>query len=186
MLVKFSQEMLTVIGYARDEAMRTGSYGIGADHIVLGLLRHRDNNACRALEACGIDLPELKLTVDRHVFADRAVPWADRARVRPTRAAGALLTVAGYEMLRSAQTEILSTHFLLALVRSGQGAAADYLRDRGLRYDDLYALMRGHGFILPRQEHEAPLPRLQDMLGPLGEQLTHLLGSVQDKTNIYS
>ena len=46
--------------------------------------------------------------------------------------------------------------------------------------------MRGHGFILPRQEHEAPLPRLQDMLGPLGEQLTHLLGSVQDKTNIYS
>ena len=178
MLVKFSQEMLTVIGYARDEAMRTGSYGIGADHIVLGLLRHRDNNACRALEACGIDLPELKLTVDRCVFADRAVPWADRARVRPTRAAGALLTVAGYEMLRSAQTEIL--------VRSGQGAAADYLRARGLRYDDLYALMRGHGFILPRQEHEAPLPRLQDMLGPLGEQLTHLLGSVQDKTNIYS
>ena len=45
MTIKFSNEMLSILGYARDEAMRTGSYGVGADHIVLGLLRHRDNNA---------------------------------------------------------------------------------------------------------------------------------------------
>ena len=36
MKIKFSQELLTILGYARDEAMRTGCYGIGADHIVLG------------------------------------------------------------------------------------------------------------------------------------------------------
>ena len=186
MVIKFSQEMLTILGYARDEAMRTGSYGIGADHIVLGLLRHRDNNACRALEACGIDLPELKLTVDRSVFADRAVPWADRARVRPTRAAGALLSVAAYEMLRSAQTEILSSHLLLALMRSEKGAAVDFLRQAGLDYDQVYALMRDHHFVLPRQERQAPLPKVEDLLGPLGEQLTNLFGSVQAKTNFYS
>ena len=186
MTVKFSPEMLTILGYARDEAMRTGSYGIGADHIVLGLLRHRDNNACRTLEACGVDADALKAAVDAVVFAERAVPWEDRARVRPTRSAAALLSVAAYEMLRHGPGEILSTHFLLALVRSGHGAAVDYLHGKGLDYETLYALMRDHHFVLPRQMQEAPLPKVEDLLGPLGEQLTHLFGSVQAKTNYYS
>lgn len=186
MVIKFSQEMLTILGYARDEAMRTGCYGIGADHIVLGLLRHRDNNACRALAACGVDALALKEAVDAQVFAEQAIPWEDRTRVRPTRPAAALLSVAAYEMLKYGPSEILSSHLLLALLRSGSGAAADYLRQAGLDYDQVYALMRDHHFVLPRQEQQAPLPRVEDLLGPLGEQLTNLFGSVQAKTNFYS
>ena len=186
MNVRFSQEMLTILGYARDEAMRTGCYGIGADHIVLGMLRHRDNNACRALSAFGVDTAALKSGIDGAVFMDRAVPWMDRDQVRPTRAAAALLGVAACEMLRYGPGEILSSHFLLALVRTGSGAAADLLRRDGLDYDKLYALMREHRFVLPRQAREASLPQVSELLGPLGEQLTRLYGSVRDKTNFYS
>ena len=186
MVIRFSQEMLTLLGYARDEAMRTGSYGIGADHIVLGMLRHRDNNGCRALAAFGIDPAAFKAEIDAHVFSDRAVPLEDRPLVRPTRGAAALLGVAAYEMLKYGPAEILSSHLLLALVRSGSGCAADYLRRQGLDYDKLYALMREHRFVLPRQAQETALPKVEDLLGPLGEQLTHLYGSVQAKTNFYS
>lgn len=186
MEIKFSTDLQTILCYARDEAMRTGSYGIGADHIVLGLLRHRDNNACRALAACGIEAQALKEAVDAKVFADRAVPWEERVRVRPTRAAAALLGVAAYEMLKYGPPEILSSHLLLALMRSEKGAAVDFLRQAGLDYDQIYALMRDHHFVLPRQERQAPLPKVEDLLGPLGEQLTNLFGSVQAKTNFYS
>ncbi|MCR4859898.1 MAG: hypothetical protein K5910_04460 [Bacteroidales bacterium] len=186
MEIKFSQELLTILGYARDEAMRTGSYGIGADHIVLGLLRHRDNNACRALAVSGIDVSALKQEIDAQVFAEQAIPWHDQARIRPTRAAGALLSVAAYEMLRHGQHEILSTHFLLALVRSGKGVAAESLRRQGLDYEKLYALMREHRFVLPREARETVLPKVEDLLGPLGEQLTRLYGNAQDKTIFYS
>ena len=186
MKIKFSQEMLTILGYARDEAMRTGCYGIGADHIVLGLLRHRDNNACRALEACGIQLEDLKETIDGRVFTDRAVPWHDQAQVRPTRAAGALLNASAYEALKHSQHEILSSHCLLALLRSEGNAAAEYLLSRGLRYDSLYALMREHLFVLPRSAQETVLPKIEDLLGPLGEQLTHLYGNAQAQTNYLS
>ena len=75
MEIKFSAELQTILCYARDEAMRTGSYGLGADHIALGLLRHRDNDACRVLTACGVDLEALKQAIDERIFADRAVPW---------------------------------------------------------------------------------------------------------------
>ncbi|MBQ9661229.1 MAG: hypothetical protein IJV37_08260 [Bacteroidales bacterium] len=187
MKIKFSQEMLTILSYARDEAMRTGSYGIGVDHVVLGMLRHRDNNACRALAACGIDPDVLKEAIDARVFGERAVPWQDQALVRPTRAAAALLSGAGYETLRHAQSIILSSHFLLALIRSEGSAAVEILRGRGLDYDRLYALMREHRFVMPQSgQQESLLPRMEDLLGPLGEQLTHLYGDIQAKTNFIS
>lgn len=186
MEIKFSSEMLTILGYARDEAMRTGSYGIGADHIVLGLLRHRDNNACRALSACGVDPDALKETIDARVFTDRAVPWHDQSRVLPTRSAAALVGAAAYEALKHDQHVILSSHFLLALLRSEGNASVEFLRREGLRYDSLYALMREHRFVLPRREREAVLPKVEDLLGPLGEQLTRLYSDAQSPTNLYS
>ena len=184
MEIKFSPELLCILNYARDEAMRTGSYGIGADHLVLGLLRHRDNDACRALAACGVDPDALRKAIDGRVFADRAVPWQDQALVRPTRGAAALLSAAAYEALKHGQTRILSSHFLLALVRSGSGAAADLLRSRGLEYGRLRDLMHEHRFILPRRQDA--LPRVEDLLGPLGEQLTRLYGQAGDDTRLLS
>ena len=180
MEIKFSQEILCILNYARDEAMRTGSYGIGADHIMLAVLRHRDNNACHALAVCGIEADALKEAIDGRIFSEKAIPWQDRQLVRPTRAAAALLSAAAYETLKAGQREILSSHFLLALLRSGAGtAAADLLAARGLNYDRIFALMREHRFILPRQE--ASLPPVEDLLGPLGEQLARLYGQAGDK-----
>ena len=49
MEIKISDELNTIIGYAREEALRTGSYGIGPDHLFLGIIRHADNDACRTL-----------------------------------------------------------------------------------------------------------------------------------------
>ena len=89
MQLQVSDELNLVIKYAREEAMRTGSYGIGADHIVLGMLRHRDNDACRMLAACGIDPDALKAAIDEQLFAEQPVPWRDQDQVRPTRTAAA-------------------------------------------------------------------------------------------------
>ena len=186
MEIKFSPELLTILSYARDEAMRTGHYGIGEDHLALGLLRHRDNDACRALAACGIDPDALKKAVDEQIFADRPVPWQDQGLVRPTRGAAALLSAAAYEALKHGQTRIQSSHFLLALVRADRPAAAKLLRGQGLDYDRLCALMREQRFILPRQAQESTLPRVEDLLGPLGEQLTRLYGDAQAPTQMYS
>jgi len=49
MEIRISDELNDIIRYARDEAMRTGSYGIGPDHLFLGVLRHGDNAAFRTV-----------------------------------------------------------------------------------------------------------------------------------------
>ena len=44
--------------------------------------------------------------------------------------------------------------------------------------------MREKRYALPEQD--TTLPRMEDLLGPLGDQLTRLYTEAQDKTNIYS
>ena len=168
MEIKFSTDLQTILCYARDEAMRTGSYGINADHVVLGMLRHRDNDACRILAACGIDPDALKAAIDEHLFNEEAIPWPDQDRIRPTRTAAALLGGAAYEALKQGLHEI----------------SAEILRSRQLDYDHLLPLMREKRYALPEQD--TALPRMEDLLGPLGDQLTRLYTESKEKTNIYS
>ncbi|MBO7575664.1 MAG: hypothetical protein J6S99_07665 [Bacteroidales bacterium] len=184
MEIKFSTDLQTILRYARDEAARTGSYGVGADHVVLGLLRHRDNDACRILSACGVDLDRLKQDIDAQVLGERPVPWADQAQIRPTRGAAALVGGAAYEALKQGGHEIFPAHLLLALIRHEKSTAAELLRGRDFDYDRLFALMREQNYILPHEE--IVLPRLEDLLGPLGEQLTHLYTNANSETNLYS
>ena len=184
MEIKFSRDLQTILCYARDEAMRTGSYGVGADHVALGLLRHRDNDACRILSACGVDLDAFKRDIDAQVLRDRPVPWQDQAQIRPTRSAAALVGGAAYETLKQGGHEIFPAHLLLALARHEKSTAAELLRGRELDYDRLFALMREKKYIFPQEEMNPP--RLEDLLGPLGEQLTRLYANTASETNFYS
>ena len=55
MQLQVSEELNLVIKYAREEAMRTGSYGIGPDHLFLGIIRHEENLAFKALQNLGVE-----------------------------------------------------------------------------------------------------------------------------------
>ena len=48
MEISISNELNYIISYSREEAMRTGSYGIAPDHLFLGILRHKENAATDA------------------------------------------------------------------------------------------------------------------------------------------
>ena len=71
-----SDELNRILNYAREEAMRTGAYEIGTDHLLLGLLRAGDNSACSALTALGIDLADFKLFVESQIFKRQSVPYS--------------------------------------------------------------------------------------------------------------
>ena len=91
---------------------------------------------------------------------------------------------AAYEALKQGGREIFPVHLLLALIRHEKSTAAELLRGRDFDYERLFALMREQNYILPHEE--IVLPRLEDLLGPLGEQLTHLYTNANSETNLYS
>ena len=77
MEIKISRELNVIMNFARDEAMRTGSYGISPDHLFLGIIRHGDNGAADTLRALGVDLDEFKKFIDERIRTDKYIPFSE-------------------------------------------------------------------------------------------------------------
>ncbi|HEX8517832.1 MAG TPA: ATP-dependent Clp protease ATP-binding subunit [Bacteroidia bacterium] len=64
MEAKFSPRVKDVITYSREEALRLGHDYIGTEHLLLGIIREGEGTAVRLLKTIGIDLVELRKTVE--------------------------------------------------------------------------------------------------------------------------
>ena len=191
MQIRFSGEVDRIAGYARDEAMRTGWYGIGIDHLFLGMLRHADNDVCNLLRGLEIDLAEAKDFVDSMMMKDKPVPYNDFDKVRLTRCTQNIMSLAVYEALKYRSPEVLATHLLLAMIRNEESCVRRYLSDLSYNYDNLGAMMAEQDMLgapsepRPLPEKETPA-RSVDLTGALNEQLGILFESYSNKSNTVS
>jgi ATP-dependent Clp protease ATP-binding subunit ClpC len=64
MEAKFSPRVKDVITYSREEALRLGHDYIGTEHLLLGIIREGEGTAIRLLKTIGVDLAELRKTVE--------------------------------------------------------------------------------------------------------------------------
>ena len=138
MEISISDELNSIINYSREEAMRTGSYGIAPDHLFLGIIRHRENTAVDALRGVVIDIDEMKQFIDNHIFTNEHIPYSDIDKVSFSRGVQNVLsfTVLEATKLRSAQAS--SQHLLLALCRAGDSYGSTYLNDLGVDYGRIF------------------------------------------------
>ena len=93
MEIKISDELNAIINFAREEAMRTGSYGISPDHLFLGILRHGNNAAYEILRSLDTDTDEFKQYIDRHIFTNEQIPFSEIDHITFSRAAQNILSI---------------------------------------------------------------------------------------------
>lgn len=138
MEISISDELNSIINFSREEAIRTGSYGIAPDHLFLGILRHRENTAVDALRGATIDIEEMKQFIDEKVFTHEHIPYSEIDKVSFSRGAQNALsfTILEATKLRSAQAS--SQHLLLALCKVGSSYGSTYLHDQGVDYGYIY------------------------------------------------
>ncbi len=142
MEMRISDELNLIVRYAREEAMRTGSYGIGIDHLTLGILRHADNDACRTLRGLGADPEEMKQFIDMHIFRQGSIPYSDADQVVLSRSAQSLLNLTILEATRLRHTETDGSHLLLAVCRTEGNYTQAFLKNRGINYTAVLAYMQ--------------------------------------------
>ena len=147
MEIRISDELNDIIRYAKDEAMRTGSYGIGPDHLFLGVLRHGDNAAFKAIVAQGIDTDGFKRFIDSHIFTNEPIPYSESDKISFTRYAQNVLSITVLEASKQGVTEAGSLHLLLALCRTTENYGQAYLRQHGVDYGRLLSYMRDEGLL---------------------------------------
>lgn len=154
MEIRISGELNDIIRYARDEAMRTGSYGIGPDHLLLGVLRHGDNAAFRTVTGLGIDADNFKRFIDSHIFTNEPIPFAESDKISFTRYAQNVLSITVLEASKQGVDEANSLHLLLALCRTTENYGQAYLRQHGVDYGRLLSYMHDEGMLGKDPEQE--------------------------------
>ena len=156
MQLQISDDLNGIIKYAREEAMRTGSYGIGPDHLFLGVIRHEDNSAFKVLQGLGVEPAELKSFIDGRIFTNEAIPYAEIDHINFSRQAQNVLSITVMEATRMKSPEAAPHHLLLALCRTTDSYGQAYLRARGIDYGRMLAYMEDEGMLrLPRPEQPA-------------------------------
>ena len=141
MEISISDELNSIINYSREEAMRTGSYGIAPDHLFLGMLRHKENSATDALIGTGADVEELKQFIDSRVFTNEHIPYSDIDKISFSRGAQNVLSFTILEATKLKSRQASSQHLLLALMRAKGSYGCTYLNDLGIDYGTVFRYM---------------------------------------------
>ena len=166
MEITISDQLHSVINYSREEAMRTGSYGIAPDHLMLGLLRHKENSAADTLRGLGIDTEELKQFIDSHIFTNEHIPYSEIDSITFSRGVQNVLSFTILEATKLRNRQAGVEHLLLALCRAGDSFGVTYLRDLGVDYGMIFRYMEKNSMIEKgpeetQQEEEAPQIRIR-------------------------
>ncbi len=172
MEIKISDELNGIIRYAREEAMRTGSYGIGPDHLFLGMMRQADNEACKVLVGLGVDINEFKRFIDSHIFTNESIPYSESDKISFSRYAQNVLSITVMEASKMNASEATSLHLMLALCRTTENYGQAYLRQHGVDYGRLLAYMRDEGLLnySSRQQEEPKSEESDDPAEEGGQQ----------------
>lgn len=147
MEIGISDRLNSIINYSREEAVRTGSYGIAPDHLFLGILRHRENTAADTLRGLGADLEEMKQFIDGRIFTNEHIPYSGIDKVTFSRGAQNVLSLTLLEATRIRSAKASSQHLLLALCRNTDSYGSTYLNDTGIRYADVFRYLDTNGML---------------------------------------
>lgn len=155
MEIRISDQLHSIINYSREEALRTGCYGIAPDHLLLGILRHRENAAVDTLIGVGTDVDELKQFIDNHIFTNEQIAYSEIDNISFSRGAQNVLNFTILEATKLRCREAGPQHLLLALCRAAGSYGSSYLRDTGVDYGYIFRYMDRNS-MLDRGPEEEP------------------------------
>ena len=134
MYIEIPEILNAIIAYAKEEAMRLGSYVLTTDHLVLGMIRHSDNAAVSRLIELGIDIQDMKRVIESVIGRDQPVPESKSDEIALSTASSNALKIMYLEARSVKAAAPSSIHLLLAIMRSRTSAAIDYLHVQGIHY----------------------------------------------------
>ena len=154
--ITVSEELNGIIRYAREEAMRTGCYGIGPDHLFLGIIRHSENVAANTLRGIDVDTDQLKKFIDSRVFTNEHIPYEELEHITFSRGAQNVLSLTIMEATRSGSREASSQHLLLALCRTTGSYGQAFLRSVGVDYSRILSYLQKNGLLGGQPKKQQP------------------------------
>jgi ATP-dependent Clp protease ATP-binding subunit ClpA len=129
---RFNDRAKRVLALAQDEAIQLKHNYIGAEHILLGLLREGESVAARALDSLGIELSKARTAVEFIIGpGDPANMPRSPSEITLSPRTKRVIELAIDEARRMGQSHVGPEHLLLGVVREGQGIASGVIESLG-------------------------------------------------------
>ena len=134
MEAKFSPQVKDVISFSREEALRLGHDYIGAEHLLLGLIREGDGMAIKILKSLGVDTAKLRRSVEEAVRGTSSVT-VNLGNIPLTKQAEKVLKIT-YLEAKIFKSDLIGTeHLLLSILRDDDNIASQILLQYNITYD---------------------------------------------------
>jgi ATP-dependent Clp protease ATP-binding subunit ClpC len=134
MEAKFSPQVKDVISFSREEALRLGHDYIGAEHLLLGLIREGDGMAIKILKSLGVDTLKLRRSIEEAVRGTSSVT-VNLGNIPLTKQAEKVLKIT-YLEAKIFKSDLIGTeHLLLSLLRDDDNIASQILLQYGVNYE---------------------------------------------------
>ncbi|WP_199121419.1 ATP-dependent Clp protease ATP-binding subunit [Pedobacter sp. ASV28] len=134
MEAKFSPQVKDVISFSREEALRLGHDYIGAEHLLLGLIREGDGMAIKILKSLGVDTLKLRRSIEEAVRGTSSVT-VNLGNIPLTKQAEKVLKIT-YLEAKIFKSDLIGTeHLLLSILRDDDNIASQILLQYGITYE---------------------------------------------------
>lgn len=142
MFERFTDAARQTIVLAQESARERGDNYIGTEHLLLGVLRDRDGTVTKVLESLGVSPEAIRQGIESATQTDRPArrgfgrrEHAVSGHIPFTPRAKKVLELSLRESLELGHNYIGTGHILLALIREGEGSAAQTLASLGITLD---------------------------------------------------
>jgi ATP-dependent Clp protease ATP-binding subunit ClpC len=132
---RFSQRIKDVLTYSKEEAIRLGNAYIGTEHLFLGILREGEGVAIDVLISLGVDLYNLKKSLEGSIRSDQDLSLKDTDNIPLLKASEKALKLI-YLEAKSFGADVIDTeHLLLAILKDENSLVTMKLKDLDIEYD---------------------------------------------------
>ncbi len=132
---KFSQRIKDILTYSKEEAIRLGNGYIGTEHLFLGILREGEGLAIDVLLSLGVDLHNLKKTLEGSIRSDKPVSFNDSDNIPLLKASEKALKRIYLEARSFGSSTIDTEHLLLAIIKDSNSLVSMKLKELDIEYD---------------------------------------------------
>jgi len=135
MEAKFSNRVKEVISMSREEALRLGHDYIGAEHLMLGMIREGEGIAIELLKKLGISFDELKNSLEQATRGTATNNVKNLQNIPLTRQSEKVLKITYLEAKIFKSPLIGTEHLLLSILRDEDNIATQILHKFNVTYE---------------------------------------------------
>ena len=137
----YSQRLLDVIEYGREEAARLQNSYVGPEHLVLGLIRDGEGKAVEILQTLHANLPAIKKSIENEIKNTEEL-GITVPQVTITKLSERILRLSMLEARLFKAKEAGTGHLLLAILKEENSIACRIMEDAGITYNKVFQAMK--------------------------------------------